>query len=75
MLTPTKNLVNKMKNISNDDVEENDLYELTAKVLSRNKENIHITADQLNDCLDFEDLIIFFNSYIEYVDELASQKN
>lgn len=82
VMTPTKKLLTELSTMLPDDMDEvpdeedlNSLYALTARLMSRNKAGIHVTGDQLAEILDFEDLIIFFNAYTEFVSAAASEKN
>lgn len=52
-----------------------DLYYACAKVMSRNKGGIKITKEYLEDLFDFEDILTFFNAYMEFVTELGNAKN
>lgn len=52
-----------------------DLYIACAKILSRNKAGIKITSEYLATVFDFEDVMIFFNSYMEFIDEVIGSKN
>lgn len=52
-----------------------DLYSACANIMSRNKCGIKITADFLSDLFDFEDIKIFFKSYMEFVTGLVNEKN
>lgn len=82
LMTPTKKLLNELSEMlpeetgempSEEDLES--LFELTARLMSRNKTGKQITAEQLSDCLDFEDLVAFFNAYTEFVSNIANSKN
>ena len=53
----------------------NDIYRACAKIMSRNKGGIEITNEYLENLFDLEDIIIFFNAYIDFIDEVASEKN
>lgn len=53
----------------------NILYEAVAKVMSRNKANVEITGEYLGKIWDFEDIMIFFYSYMEFVEEITNSKN
>lgn len=53
----------------------NDLYTACAKIMSRNKAGVVITKEKLEDIFDFEDVMIFFNAYMEFIDEVANVKN
>lgn len=52
-----------------------DLYTSCAKVMSRNKGGVKITTEYLSELFDFEDIMIFFNSYMNFLSELTSAKN
>lgn len=52
-----------------------DLYIACAKVMSRNKTGVKVTKEYLEEIFDFEDILMFFNAYMEFVAELANQKN
>lgn len=52
-----------------------DLYEACAKILSRNKAGVKITKEYLSEIFDFEDVLIFFSNYMEFVSEITNQKN
>lgn len=60
-------------NVSSDLMDE--LYKMVAKIMSHNKAGVKITADQIADMFDFEDIFIFFRAYMEFVDEIGKQKN
>lgn len=53
----------------------NELYRACAKVMSRNKGGIVITPDYLAEIFDFEDVMIFFNAYMDFVTEVTGSKN
>ena len=82
VMTPTKKLLTELSAMLPDNSDEvpdeedlNALFELAARLMSRNKAGVHVTGDQLAEILDFEDLIIFFNAYTEFVSAAASEKN
>ena len=52
-----------------------DLYEACARVMSRNKAGVKITKEFLANIFDFEDIILFFNAYMEFIDEVIGSKN
>lgn len=52
-----------------------DLYNACAKVMSRNKAGITITKEKLENLFDFEDIMIFFESYMGFIDEITTVKN
>ena len=83
LLTPTKKLLTLLSTMlpddSGDDVPTEEelaaLYELSAQLLSRNKTGHKVTADELAELLDFEDLIAFFNAYTAFIESIANTKN
>lgn len=52
-----------------------DLYNICAKIMSFNKGGIKITPDYLSDFFDIEDIMVFFNAYMDYMDNLTNSKN
>lgn len=52
----------------------NDLYTACAKVMSRNKAGVQVEKEYLENIFDFEDVMIFFNSYMEFIDEVVGEK-
>ena len=52
-----------------------ELYGACAKLMSRNKGGIKITKEYLGEIFDFEDIVIFFNAYMDFVDEVVNSKN
>lgn len=82
--TPTKAVMNDLvllrsglESLSDgaDDEALDDLYTVCARVMSRNKTGKKITKEYLEEIFDFEDIIVFFHAYIEFVSELSSAKN
>ena len=83
--TPTKaimddlTLLQKSMNSINDNESNieatDDLYSACARVMSRNKAGVKITKDFLAEIFDFEDITIFFNAYMEFIDEVIGSKN
>lgn len=79
--TPTKKVYDDLRTMddlinNSDDVEAMDeLYKVTAAVMSRNKTGKEITNEYIAELMDFEDIIIFYNAYLEFVGELSNQKN
>ena len=55
----------------------NMLYDLTADILNFNREGITLTADSLKTVykISLQDMVIIFNAYLEFVDEVKSAKN
>ena len=72
---PTKKLLDELisLNLSMDNANSNadelsdSLYEVCAKVMSRNKGNVNIKKELLEDIFDMEDLMIFFKAYMDFV--------
>lgn len=82
VMTPTKKMLTELSAMMPESAEEvpgekdlSALYTLSAKLMSRNKTGTHITGEQLEKILDFEDLIIFFNAYTDFIVETANSKN
>ena len=83
--TPTKGLLEDLTQLQStfDETTDNnyapevidDLYNACAKIMSRNKTGRKITKEHLEDIFDFEDIMIFFRAYMEFVNELVNSKN
>ena len=52
-----------------------DLYRACARCMSRNKQGVHISPEFLEEIFDFEDIIIFFNAYVDFIGDIANEKN
>ena len=52
-----------------------DLYTACAKVMSRNKAGVKISKSDLEEIFDFEDIMIFFIAYMDFISEVTSEKN
>jgi hypothetical protein len=52
-----------------------DLYRACARVMSRNKCGVEITGEYLGELFDFEDIMLFFTSYMNFIDEVVGSKN
>lgn len=52
-----------------------DLYRACAKVMSRNKADVKISKEHLEEIFDFEDIVIFFTAYMDFVTEVTGEKN
>lgn len=52
-----------------------ELFEACAKIMSRNKTGAKITREYLERVFDFEDIIIFFHAYMDFMSEVIGQKN
>lgn len=83
--TPTKaimddlvTLQDSLDNISDEEASTeatDELYSACAKLMSRNKGGIKISKEYLEEVFDFEDIIIFFNAYMDFISEVTSGKN
>ena len=82
--TPTKAIMDELMSLqttisgmTGDATEEamDELYEVCAKLMSRNKTGKVIEKKLLENIFDFEDIIIFFNAYMEFIGTLSNQKN
>lgn len=83
--TPTKRVMDNLlmlqetfKNVSEDEIGADvmdTLYDACAQIMSNNKSRKKISAEFLADLFDFEDIFIFFNAYMEFVEEITSSKN
>ena len=83
--TPTKAIMDDLvllqsglETISEDDANvdaTDELYSACAKVMSRNKGDIKISKEFLEEIFDFEDIMIFFNAYMDFITEVTSGKN
>lgn len=83
--TPTKRVMDNLltledtfKNVSEDEIDNNvmdDLYQASAQIMSNNKTRTKITAEQLADLFDFEDIFLFFSAYMDYVSTIINSKN
>lgn len=52
-----------------------DLYNIVAKVMSFNKTGVKITKEKIEDCLGFDDIVLFFNSYLDFIKDIKNSKN
>lgn len=51
------------------------MYDLCARLMSRNRMGVQITGDQLAEILDFEDIFTFIEAYTTFITEKATAKN
>ncbi len=87
LTTPTKRLLSKileMDSILKANEEENttfneetinSLYEISAEVMSTNKTKTKVSSEDLGTMWDIEDLILFFNTYMSYIEKVTNSKN
>ena len=82
--TPTKKLLDELtglqstiESLNSDDNTDalDELYDVCAKIMSRNKTNTHITKEYLEEIFDLEDIIIFLKEYMSFVSKLSTLKN
>lgn len=83
--TPTKaimddllELQDELNNINEDETDldsTDNLYSACAKVMSRNKGGVKISKEFLEEIFDFEDITIFFDTYMKFIDEVTNRKN
>lgn len=79
--TPTKTTLEEFIAIKDNMTAEEDekaldaMYDIVAKIMSHNRNKIQVTPKMLEACMDFEDLILFVNSYTEFIREVTNQKN
>lgn len=72
-LKDTLTEVENNENISEEALD--DMYSLCAEVMSHNKGGIKIERELLEDIFDLEDITIFFNAYMNFVNEGTVGKN
>lgn len=53
----------------------NELYEICAKIMSRNKTGVRIEKSDLEEIFDFEDVIFFIREYSDFIGEVSNAKN
>jgi len=51
----------------NDLSEIEEIYNLTASIMSRNKAGKEISPEYIADIFDIEDIVTFYNAYVEFV--------
>lgn len=84
---PTEGLVNKLQGMGPElaKIQTGDrdavgmIYELAADLISCNTDFFTVTAEDLRDRskyrMDLESLLIFFSAYMDFINEVAGQKN
>lgn len=84
--TPTEKLVEELQQIaphlasvmeSPSEMQNKEVYELAARLINCNRSGIIVTAEDLRDkyYMNLESLLIFFNAYVEFIDEITHAKN
>ncbi|MBO3443414.1 hypothetical protein [Clostridium sp. CCUG 7971] len=82
IMSPTKKVLESLMEIesiskyneANDD-QIDLLYDVCATVMSRNKGGIKISKEKLEGIFDTEDIIIFFDGYMQFMNEQMASKN
>lgn len=77
LLTPKKKIMTEFLDMSTNtsNVSMDDIYRITAEIMSCNSEGKTITGAELENLLDFEDILAFFKSYTEFINTLSNVKN
>lgn len=83
--TPTKGVMDDLtvlqshfEEIGEDGADETttgEMFEACAKIMSRNKAGVKITREYLEAVFDFEDVVIFFRAYVDFIKEVVNEKN
>lgn len=68
--SPTKGIYEEFKKATDED-----LYEICAKVLSNNEENITFTVEKIEEMFDYRDALYVFKGYLKFLDEITNAKN
>ena len=70
LLTEITSIDSLIRSIDNDSTGENEidaLYEVCAKIMTRNKAGVVITTQLLESIFDIEDIMIFLKAYMDFV--------
>lgn len=84
--TPTKRVLSAIVSLQDNiaDVEKgggvsvealDDMYSVCAEIMSHNKGGVKVEKELLEDIFDFEDITIFFNAYMNFINEVTVGKN
>ena len=80
--TPTKSVLDSLlamkDSLSADNMSDeaiDDLYDICAKIMSRNKTGRRVTKEMVTELFDFEDIIIFIRAYTAFINEVTNSKN
>lgn len=74
-LTIMRRYVDTEDQVERDSDEMDALYTVTAEIISNNKAGIKITKEHLENILDLEDILVFFNAYEDFLKEIGRGKN
>lgn len=58
---------------SEDDLES--MYDITAQIISRNRQRIEFTRKDLEDCMDTEDIVDILGNYANFITNTIQSKN
>lgn len=72
-LKDTMTDIEETNDISEETLDE--LYSLTAEIMSHNKGAVKIEAELLEEIFDFEDIMTFFDAYMDFINEETAGKN
>lgn len=72
-LKDTMTDIEETNDISEETLDE--LYSLTAEIMSHNKGGVKIEAELLEEIFDFEDIMTFFDAYMDFINEETAGKN
>ncbi len=85
VFTPTKSLretftflgdaLTKVANKTATDEDLDTMYDITARILSRNKQSITLSKSDLEERTDIEDITAILAAYIEFLTETVGSKN
>ena len=80
--TPTKGMLEEfitigaqLEHASDDSEALNQLYDVTARLMSNNAGGRKLSMKEVSDMLDVGDVIVFFRAYTEFITELSKAKN
>lgn len=80
--TPTKAILDNFlglkdsltaENMGDDAIDE--LYDICAQIMNRNKTGVKVSKTQIQELFDFEDIIYFIRAYSEFISEVSNSKN
>jgi len=82
IIMPTKKTLDEfigMRDTLNDETRGDEvigeLYDLVARIMSHNKTGAKIAKEQIEELLDFEDVIAFIQAYSDFIAEVTNSKN
>jgi hypothetical protein len=85
LTTPTEGMVQELQDVAAElrDAQKGDMesvalaYELTARLMSCNRDGVTVTVEDLRGKyrFDLETLFIFYGAYLEFINEIKNAKN